>query len=171
MKARSSRWMLQALLLVLLASSSACFTYVPVQMASLAPQEDVRVRITDGAGARLIKDLGVYTTQLDGEFEAHGDSVSVTVPIIREYRGLALPATNQSLYLSRSEVVEIRQRRLSTTRTVLATAGAVAGFVVLVESVQAIFNPSEATEEPPPPPPVGIRIPLRPLTLIRIPIP
>jgi hypothetical protein len=67
--------------------------------------------------------------------------------------------------------VEIRQRRLSTTRTVLATAGVVAGFVALVESVQAIFNPSEATEEPPPPPPVGIRIPLQPLTLIRIPIP
>jgi hypothetical protein len=161
----------KALLLVLVSSSSACFTYVPVQMTALAPQQDVRVRITDNAGARLIKDLGVYTTQLDGEFEAHGDSVSVTVPIVREYRGLALPATNQSLYLSRSEVVEIRQRRLSTTRTVLATAGVVAGFVALVESVQAIFNPSEATEEPPPPPPVGIRIPLRPLTLIRIPIP
>jgi hypothetical protein len=161
----------QALLLGLLSSSSACFTYVPVPMASLAPQEDVRVRITDNAGARLIKDLGVYTTQLDGEFEAHGDSVSVTVPIIREYRGLALPATNQSLYLSRSEVLEIRQRRLSTTRTVLASAGVVAGFVVLVKSVQAIFNPSEATEELPPPPPVGVRIPLQPLTLIRIPIP
>ena len=161
----------KALLLVLVSSSSACFTYVPVQMTALAPQQDVRVRITDNAGARLIKDLGVYTTQLDGEFEAHGDSVSVTVPIVREYRGLALPATNQSLYLSRSEVVEIRQRRLSTARTVLATAGVVAGFVALVESVQAIFNPSEATEEPPPPPPVGIRIPLRPLTLIRIPIP
>jgi hypothetical protein len=161
----------KALLLMLLSSSSACFTYVPVQMTALAPQQDVRVRITDNAGARLIKDLGVYTTQLDGEFEAHGDSVSVTVPIVREYRGLALPATNQSLYLSRSEVVEIRQRRLSTTRTVLATAGVVAGFVALVESVQAIFNPSEATEEPPPPPPVGIRIPIRALTLIRIPIP
>ena len=41
----------------------------------------------------------------------------------------------------------------------------------MVKSVQAIFNPSEATEELPPPPPVGVRIPLQPLTLIRIPIP
>src|SRR5262245_65959061 len=107
MKARGSRWMSQALLLALLAGSSACFTYVPIPLASVAPQEDVRVRITDNAGQRLIKDLGVYTTQLDGEFAAHGDSVSVTVPIVREYRGVALPVTNQSLYLSRSEVVEI----------------------------------------------------------------
>jgi hypothetical protein len=161
----------EALLLVLVSSSGACFTYVPVPMTAVAPQEDVRIRITNDAGARLIKELGVYTTQLDGEIESHGDSVAITVPIVREYRGMALPVTNQALYLGKSEVVEVRQRKMSRSRTVLAGAGAVAGFVVLVKSIQAIADPNNDKEDPPPPPPVGTRIPLRSLTLIRIPIP
>jgi hypothetical protein len=166
-----TRGVIQALLLVSLASSNACFSYVAVPMTTVAPKEDVRVLITNDAGARLVKELGIYTTQLDGEFAAHGDSVSVTVPIVREYRGQLLDGANQSLYLGRSEVVEIRQRQFSRSRTVLATVGLAAGFVGLVTSIKAIADPNPDKEEPLPPPPVGARVPLRPLVLIRIPIP
>lgn len=161
---------IKTLLLVSLSSGSACFTYVAVPMTAVPPREEVRVHITNDAGARLVKSLGVYTVQLDGEFEAHGDSVSVTVPIAREYRGMVLEGSNQSLYLGRSEVVDVRQRKLSRSRTVLAGVGVVAGFVALVKSIEALGDPNPDKEEPPPPPPVGTRIPLRPLTLIRIPI-
>jgi hypothetical protein len=164
-------WVIKALGFVSLASTSACFTYVPVPMTSVAPKNEVRVRITNDAGARLVRSLGVYTTQLEGEFETHGDSVSVTVPISREYRGVALEVSNQSLYLGRSEVVEVRQRRFSRSRTILTSAGVVVGFAALVKSIQEIADPNSDKEEPPPPPPVGTRIPLRPITLFRIPLP
>ncbi len=163
--------MITALLLVSVTSSSACFTYVAVPISAVAPQEDVRVVITNDAGARLVKSLGIYTTQLDGELETHGDSVSVTVPINRDYRGQVLEGTNQSLYLGRSEVVEVRQRKFSRSRTLIASAGVAVGFVALVKAIEAISDPNPDKEETPPPPPVGTRIPLRPITLIRIPIP
>ena len=168
---RSPGRVVQALLLVAVSSSSACFTYVPVPMTGVTPKEEVRVRITNDAGARLVKSLGIYTTQLDGEFETHGDSVSINVPISREYRGMVLEGSNQSLYLGRSEILDVRHRKFSRSRTVLAGVGVAVGFVALVKSIEAIADPNPDREEPPPPPPVGTRIPLRPVTLIRVPFP
>jgi len=161
-----------ALLLVVLSGSSACFSYVSVPVTAVAPNEEVRVTITNDAGARLVKELGVYTTTLDGEFAAHGDSVSVTVPIVREYRGQMLEAANQSLFLGRSEVVDVRQRRFSRSRSALTTAGIVVGFVALTKAIIALADPNPDPDVLPPPPPPGMtRVSRRPIPLIRIHVP
>jgi len=167
-----TRGVLQALLLVLLSGSSACFSYVSVPVTAVAPNEEVRVTITNDAGARLVKDLGVYTTTLDGEFAAHGDSISVTVPIVREYRGQMLEAANQSLSLGRSEVVDVRKRKFSRSRSALTTVGVVVGFVALAKAIIAIADPNPDPDVPPPPPPPGMtRVSRRPVPLIRIHVP
>jgi hypothetical protein len=160
-----------ACVFALLAGSSGCFSYAVVPLASVPPKEEVRVHITNDAGARLVKDLGIYTTVLDGAFDAHGDSVSVTVPIVREYRGQVLEGANQALYLGRSEVLEIRQRKFSRSRTILASVGATALFVGLVQSIIAIADPNPDTDGPPPPPPPGNRIPRRSPFVIRFTLP
>ena len=53
---------------LLLGVVSGCYEYVPVRPDVVPPTEDVRVKVTDAAAARLVKELGTYTSELDGRF-------------------------------------------------------------------------------------------------------
>lgn len=147
--------------------TSGCYKYVPVDPAGVKPNEEVRVRITEPAATRLVRDFGAYTSQLEGQFAPQGsDSVSVSVLIGRAAGTLTLESTRQTLFLGRSEVVQVQRRELSRSRTALATAGILAVFALVVNSVVQIGDENPSGEEPPPPPPpsgfVGrIRIPIR----------
>ena len=150
-------------------ASAGCHRYVPVQVAAVDPQEDVRIVVTESAAARLSPDLGLYTTRLEGRLraEAH-DSVSIAVPVTRLYQGRLLEAGRQTLFLGRGEVVRVDRRELSRARTVAVGVGVVAAFGVLVSSVVQWLDPNPSTEEPPPPPPPAPSI--RPRGFVRIPI-
>jgi hypothetical protein len=148
-------------------STGGCYRYVPAQLTTVPPREEVRVRVTESAATRLVKEFGTYTTQLQGQFapEAH-DSVSIAVAITRDYRGMALESTRQTLFLGRSEVVEVRRREFSRGRTALATVGALATLGVLVQTVVQLSDPNPGDEVPPPPPPAPYRGPAR-ITILR----
>jgi hypothetical protein len=144
---------LTAILLLVGVTAGGCYQYVPVRVESAA-NNDVRVRVTEPVAERLVKDFGAYTSELDGRLTPDGsDSVSISVTIAREYRGLALDSTTQVLHLSRAELVEVRRRALSKSRTALATAGALVVFGAFVASVVQWQDPNTASQEPPPPPP------------------
>jgi hypothetical protein len=152
--------------LLFAALSSGCFRYVVVEPAAVRQGENVQVRITDAAASRLVSEFGMFTGELEGQFAQEGpDSLSVAVLINRDYRGMSLDQVRQRLFLGRSEVIEVRRRQLSRMRTVAATAGLVAGFVVLVRAIVQEGDPNPGDDDPPPPPPGGSRFPL-----IRIPI-
>ena len=148
---------------LLAASLCACYRYAPISLANLRPHEDVRLSVTEPAAARLVKELGTYTTELEGEVVREGaDSVSVAVIIARDYRGTALESARLVLFLGRSEVVELRRRELSRARTVLASAGVAVLFGVLVRSIVAAADPNpDSRETLPPPPPSGYRARMR----------
>ena len=148
--------------------SAGCHKYVPVQVATVDPQEDVRILVTESAAARLSRDLGLYTTSLEGRLrqEEH-DSVSISVPVTRIYRGRQMESGWQTLFLGRGEVVRVDRRELSRARTVAAGVGAVAVFALIVNTVVQWVDPNPSTEEPPPPPPAPSR---RPNRSARIPI-
>jgi hypothetical protein len=153
-------------LLFVTASTTACYRYAPVEPAAIRPNEEVRVVITDNAATRLLKEFGPLTGSLEGQYAEQGaDSVSVTLLIGRAYQGMALENTRQTLFLARSEVVEVRRRTMSRGRTAFATAGVLVGFALLVNSVVLSGDPNPNDGEPPPPPPptgsLGIRIHLR----------
>jgi hypothetical protein len=146
-----------ALALVIAALASAgCYSYVPVSFQAVGSKEDVRLRVTEGAAARLAKDLGTFSTEVDGQLAREGaDSVSLGVPIDRSYRGTTIGTTTQTIFLSRSEVVEVRKREFSRSRTVLASAGVVVGFGVLAAGIVQLVDqngPSDNQTTPPPPP-------------------
>jgi hypothetical protein len=142
-----------ALLAVLLAAGS-CHRYVPVSPTAVAPNEAVRVRITRSAAARLSADLGVFSTELDGRLsQREPDSLAVTVPILRQYHGVTLDSANQVLVLGTADVVDVRRSEFARGRTILAAAGALAGFVMLVHTVRQLTNPNPGSEGSPPPPP------------------
>ena len=143
--------------------SGACYSYVPVPLTAVPPSEDVRVRITEAAAKRLVNELGTYTTELEGQFARdRSDSISVTVAIAREYQGVALEGGRQVLFLGPSEVVGVRRRQLSRTRTVVVSAGTVVGVAMLAVAVKQWGDPNTTVvEPPPPPPPTGRVVPAR----------
>lgn len=159
-------------LLVALTGISACYTYVPVSLAAVESKEDVRVRVTDGAAVRLSKELGAFSTEIDGQLTPEGaDSISVGVEIARAYRGTTIGTSTQVLFLGRSEVVEVRKREFSRSRTVLLSAGAVVGFSIAAAGIAQLVDPNGPPDNqttPPPPPALrrpsgyhlGVRLPL-----------
>ena len=170
---RALRWRAAGMTLLAVLSGSGCYHYVPVSPGAVAPEEEVRIRITASAAERLTQELGMYSTEIDGRISSRGpDSLMVAVPIERKYRGIALDSTLQSLALGKPEVVDVRRNELSRGRTILAGAGVLAGFVLLVHAVVQLTNPNPGTDETlPPPPPSGARTPSGHTIGIRIPFP
>jgi hypothetical protein len=154
-------------------ANAGCYSYVPVSFQAIAPKEDVRLRVTESAAARIASDLGAFSTEVDGQWTPEGrDSVSLGVPIDRSYRGTTIGTTTQTILLSRSEVVEVRKREFSRSRTILASAGIVVGFGALAAGIVQLVDqngPSDQQTTPPPPP--GLRRPPVPHISLRIPIP
>jgi hypothetical protein len=142
-----------------------CYHYVPVQPDALRPNEEVRVRITESAATRLVKEFGAYTGELEGQLSMEGsDSLSVSVAIGREYRGMALENARQTLFLGRSEVLDVRRRQLARAKTALTTAGVLTAFGLLVNTIVQLSDDNPVDDNPPPPPPefrALIRIPFR----------
>ena len=105
------------------------------------------------------KDLGAFSTEIDGQLAREGaDSISVGVAIDRAYRGTTIGTTTQVLFLGRSEVVEVRKREFSRSRTILVSAGTVVGFGLLAAGIAQLVDPNgPPQDQPPPPPPAPLR--------------
>lgn len=152
-----------------LVAGGACYRYVPVQLATVQPDEEVRVSVTESAAVRLVRELGAYTGHLEGRLAPVGrDSIDVAVMIDRRYGTHILESAPQAVSLAITEVVDVRQRRLSRSRTVVASAGVLVGFAVLVGTIVHLVDPNTDTGDPPPPPPPALRWPVR--ASIRIPL-
>jgi hypothetical protein len=153
--------------------NAGCYSYVPISLGAVAPKEEVRVRVTDGAAARFAKDLGVFSTEIDGQFAREGaDSISLGVAVDRTYRGTTIGTTTQVLLLGQSEVVEVRKREFSRSRTALVTAGTLVGFGVLAVGITQLVDPNgPSQDQPPPPPPTPVRRASGHRLVVRIPIP
>jgi len=154
-------------------ANAGCYSYVPVSFQAVESKEEVRLRVTDDAAARLLKDLGTYTTEIDGQLAPQGrDSVSLGVSIDRAYRGISVGTTTQTIYLARSEVAEVRRRQFSRSRTILVSAGVVAGFSALAVGIVQLVDPNgPPDDQPTAPPPPALRRPRGPHIGVRIPIP
>ncbi len=166
---RKSGWARALAAFSLAVVSAACHRYAPAEVASVDPQESVRVIITEPAATRLSSDLGAFTRSLEGRLrqEAH-DSVSISVPVTRVYQGRTVDSGWQTLFLGRGEVVRVERRELSRGRTIALGVGVVAAFTLLVNTVVQWVDPNPSGEEQPPPPPPAPSI--RPHGYSRIPI-
>lgn len=157
-------------------ASSGCYSYVPISLGAVDQKEDVRLRVTEAAAARLAPELGVFSTQIDGQFARESaDSVSVGVAVDRTYRGTTIGTSTQVLFLGRSEIVDVRKRQFSRSRTVLVSAGSVVGFGLLAAGIKQLVDPNGPSDNGPPPPPPPPSPARRPLAthrvVVRIPIP
>jgi hypothetical protein len=134
-----------------------CYNYVPIDLASVRPAEYLRVELSEPAAVRMVKDFGAYVRALEGQVAREGsDSVSVIVPVGRDYRGVALEGGRQTLFLGLNEVTGVRRREFSRRRTLVVGVGSLVVFGAIVAGVAQWGDPnSELVEPPPPPPPAG----------------
>ena len=131
------------------------------------------MRVTDGAALRLSKELGAFSNEIDGQLAREGaDSISLGVAIARAYRGTTIGTTTQVLFLGRSEVVEVRRRKFSPSRTVLLSAGTLVGFGLAAAGIAQLVDPNGPPDNSTtPPPPPALRRPSGIHLGVRIPIP
>ena len=160
-------------LVIAAAANTACYRYAPIALGAAPSSSEVRIRVTDEAAARLSKDLGAFVTEIDGQLAVPSpDSVAFAVPIERAYRGITVGTTTLTLYLGRSEIVEVRKREVDRARTVLVTAGIVVGFGVLAAAVVQLADPNPESQDGLPMPPASpTRTPRQHGLTVRIPIP
>lgn len=154
--------------------NGGCFTYAPIAFDSVQPKDDVRLRVTDDAAARLSKDLGAFSREIDGEMSREGrDSVALGISIDRSYKGMTVGTSTQTLVLARSEVLEVRKRQFSKQRTAIFSAATVVGFGLLAAGIAQLVDPNGPNDGQTtnPPPPTGLRRPPPTHFGVRIPIP
>jgi hypothetical protein len=167
------RRQLVATLLLAAAANAACYSYVPVSFSSVDTKEDVRLRVTEDAAVRLVKEVGAFSTELDGQLAPEGrDSVALGVTIDRTYRGATIGTATHTLILARSEIVEVRRREFSKSRTTALTIGTLVGFGALAVGIVQLVDPNGAPGgDIIPPPPPAVRRPSGFQFRLHIPIP
>jgi hypothetical protein len=168
-----TQWRAITAMFLAAAANTACYSYVPVSFASVPAKEDVRLRVTEDAAVRLVKEVGAFSTELDGQVAPEGrDSISLGVTIDRTYRGAAIGTATHTLVLARSEIIEVRRREFSKSRTVALTVGTLVGFGALAAGIAQLVDPNGAPEgEVTPPPPPNVRRPSGFHFRLHIPIP
>lgn len=149
-------------------TSAGCVHYVPVDdLASLPPDEEVRVHVTDEGAIRMARRFGRIRDEVTASVApVDPDSLSVTVWIGKAYRGTSFENVRETVVLGRNEVTAVARKRLSAWRTAAASAAVVAGLAVLVDRIFLIEDPNRPDDngtDPPPPAIISIfRIPIGP---------
>lgn len=125
-----------ALPLVLL---GACYTYAPLETASLEPGMDVRARVSSNMARELSALLGNPDPRLlSGRVIAAGDTLVLEVPsVLQAEVGSSIQTLHQRVSIPRPMLLEIESRTLDRYKTgiVAGAAGLVVGAYILHSTV------------------------------------
>ncbi len=142
---------------------SACYTYRPVEIADLAPQLEVRARVTGAESDRLSEILGSDDRVIEGTIEEiDANNLLLLVPVVSAFDRTRGGALSQRINVARSGVVEVELKQLDRARTgvMFGAITAVIGALVLRQLNQDQGGGDNPV--PPPPPEDGVlRFPIR----------
>lgn len=119
-------------------STTACYTYTPIDAARVQPGTNIRARITAETADRLEPLLGTQDARLltGMLIQSADDTLIVQVPTtVRTTVGSAVRTLQQRVSIPRAGILELEQSRLDRTRT---TAITVAGVVAVAAVVAKI---------------------------------
>ncbi|MEO6525117.1 MAG: hypothetical protein ABIP93_00690 [Gemmatimonadaceae bacterium] len=112
-----------------------CYNYLPVPSEMAQAGAAVRVNLTDAGSIVMTSLVGPRVTSLDGYIDRAGsDSVVLRVRRVTNMRGEENAWAGERLAVPATTIASVQQRRLSTTRTVLA---AMIGAGILTAAVVA----------------------------------
>ncbi|HEX6308599.1 MAG TPA: hypothetical protein VFZ69_10455 [Longimicrobiales bacterium] len=125
--------------LLLMLQLTGCFTYVPVTGTAVPEGSRVALAVTDRGRVALAEPVGPGVRRIEGDMMSMTDtSVVLSVSSI-QYMDLAVPArwAGERLEISRDYIGEMRERRLSRSRTWLAIGlGALAAVGVAFVAIE-----------------------------------
>lgn len=141
-----------ALLVPLLAG---CYTYRPVGSATPPNGHLVRLSLTDAGTANLAAELGPSVVAVDGRLmNDSGDAYLLAVSDSRKRNGIEMGWQGEQISISKSLISTIQERKFSRTRTMLVSAGLIAGIFIARD---AFWGPGGVFGGAPPGPGPGPR--------------
>jgi hypothetical protein len=115
--------------------AAGCHRYEPVTAATVERGANVSVTLTDFGTANLGRLLGMGVGTVEGELISLSDSsLAIAVQVVRQRNGVETFWKGERVTLPRSDVAEIRQRRLSKGKSAAATVAVIAAAVGAVEA-------------------------------------
>ncbi len=130
------------LLCIAIAFTSGCYTYRPAD--SVRPGMEVRARLKTEAAVRRSEGLDDALRYFDGRVVNNSDGdLVLDILVARSQTAFENIVIRDTIRLSSGEIEQILQRKLSTGRTVFATAAVIAGGVLLVKGIEAAAGGSD----------------------------
>ena len=128
---------------------TACYTYVPVELAAVRPGMSVRARVSAVAAARVAPLLGTPDARLlTGKLiDTSADGVLVEVPsLVQGPTANSFETLHQRVSIARSELIEMEARSLDKLRTGALVGGtAVVLVATLVKALKGDAGTSHVT--------------------------
>lgn len=111
---------------------SGCFSYVPAEMGSVAPGEDVRAFLAmDQVAAGLAGLSNQPNSSVAGRLmREDGEQVVLRVPVAVQPFGSMSGPIGQDLIIPSRQIVQLERREFNRARTGVAVAGGVVAVVV-----------------------------------------
>ena len=123
------------LALVLATLLAACHRFEPVTAATVARGSTVAVSLTDYGTANLGRLLGMGVGTIEGNLVTVSDTTyTLAVQLVRQRNGIETFWRGEQVAIPRGDVAEIRQRRLSRSKSALATVALLAAAYGAVEA-------------------------------------
>ena len=122
-------------LAVVSAIVTACHRYEPVTAASVATGSSVAVSLTDDGTANLGRLLGMGVGTVEGNLVTVSDSAyTLAVQLVRQRNGIETFWRGEQVAIPRVDVAEIRQRRISRSKSAVAAVALLAAAYGAVEA-------------------------------------
>jgi len=114
-----------------------CYTYVPVEVGTIAPGESVRARLSSEAVDQLPPTVQGEGRFLEGELlDRDSDGFTLFVSSAVRQQGFYAQSLRERVRLTESDVIELERRQLNRSQTyVLVGAGAAAVTAIAIQTL------------------------------------
>jgi len=130
---------------------AACYRYVPLAAPTPEPGARLEVQLTDAGSAALAASVGPRVTAIEGQLlGVHPDTLELAVVAVRFYDGQENYWKGERVVVPRGAIAAMRQRRLSTPRTVLFAGAIVVAAASVGTATGALGDGSGGGGRPPP---------------------
>jgi hypothetical protein len=151
---RLVRWLTAAFAL---SAMTGCFEYVPAQLDAIPAGGGVQLRLSARPAelAEVSSDAGLVVRGTLVRRDASG--VYLRIPVTVRRQGFEAEPIEQEVSIPPGQVIEVEQRRRSSTRTALLVAGTAGVAAIVIGSIIDGHGRRDLTEVPPP---EELRVPL-----------
>jgi hypothetical protein len=131
--------------MLLIATTSACYNYVPIRRSALAPASFLAVRLTDPGSDLLTSYLGPDVRVVRGRFMRGDESAFVlAVASVESRRGESFSWKGETVAVPKEFIWTMEERHPARAKTALLAVASIAAFVV----TYAAFGPGSSATAP-----------------------